>query len=274
MPTGELSHPTAFRSGAAVARSNGANPQCGASVKQQLPVAVDRHPLALSRSNRARRSPTEEPGPASRPPASAAQHRRTAPRTRWLASAEPRARRSPDTPTPAQHRPHRRGRAREVARGDVVDALRRRDHGTSIGRRLVALRAAGGSRPSVALMRAPTLDVERQRVEGKDARHRVPGDLRQARITVAHRATARRLVHAPAPMTDALGAQVHRRRDRRRLAHRAVAEVLGLPAQFEAHGGKTNGIADRGEQVNPTPIASRTAMRCERVHGRMSPGAS
>ena len=83
-------------------------------------------------------------------------------------------------------------------------------------------------------------------------------------------AHARRLVHAAgADDEDAVGAQVHRRRDRRGLAHRAVAEILGAVFDGQRHGREDEGIADEAIRCG-TPMSARTAMRCERVQGRIS----
>ena len=76
------------------------------------------------------------------------------------------------------------------------------------------------------------------------------GDLRQVRILAAADALARRLVHAAgADHQDPLGAEVHRRRDRRRLAHRAVAAVLAVAGDVERDGRKDERDRRRREQV-------------------------
>ena len=83
------------------------------------------------------------------------------------------------------------------------------------------------------------------------------------------RALARRLVHAAgADDEDALGAQVHRRRDRRRLAHRAVAEVLGVAVESPAAtAGNTNGIADDASRCGmPMSAAHGDALRARPRH--------
>ena len=97
---------------------------------------------------------------------------------------------------------------------------------TSIGFRLRLGARARRQQRQRGVDALQALDVDRQRVE-EDVGQRMAGDLRQVRILAAADALARRLVHAAgADDEDALGAEVDGRRDRRRLAHRAVAAVL------------------------------------------------
>ena len=120
---------------------------------------------------------------------------------------------------------------------------------TSIGFRLrLGARAAAAAAPASVDALQP-LDVDRQRVE-EDVRQRMAGDLRQVRVLAAADALARRLVHAAgADDEDALGAEVHRRRDRRRLAHRAVAAVLGAAVDVERDRREDERDRRRREQV-------------------------
>ena len=99
---------------------------------------------------------------------------------------------------------------------------------TLIGFRLVCGERARRQQRQRRVDPLQPLDVDRERVE-EDVRERVAGDLREVRVFAAGDALARRLVHAAgADDEDALGAEVDGGRDRRRLAHRAVAAVLGV----------------------------------------------
>ena len=100
-----------------------------------------------------------------------------------------------------------------------------------------------------------TLDVDRECVE-KDVRQRMAGDLRQARVVVTDHLAAWRLVHAArADHENAFGPKVHGGRDRRRLAHRAVAEPLVMPAALELHRREDERNRRRRHQVLPADRA-------------------
>jgi len=81
----------------------------------------------------------------------------------------------------------------------------------------------------------------------------MPGDLRQARMPGRRRPVlpfASGLVHAAGPdHQHLLRAQVHGRRDRRRLPHRAVAEPLDRAAQVERLGREDERDGRRRDQV-------------------------
>ena len=96
------------------------------------------------------------------------------------------------------------------------------------------------------------LDVVGQPVE-EDARQRMAGDLRQARIDVlrpgvdrTHRAL---LELARADHQDAFGTQVDGGADRRELAHRAVAEELVAAVELQRHRREHERDRARGEDV-------------------------
>ena len=116
-------------------------------------------------------------------------------------------------------------------------------------------------------MRLQPLDVDRERVE-EDVRQRMAGDLRQVRVVGAGRALARWLLHAAgADDQDPLGAEVHRRRDRRGLAHRAVAAVLVTAVDVERDRRKHERDRRRREQVlDPDLRAHREALRARPGH--------
>ena len=103
---------------------------------------------------------------------------------------------------------------------------------TLIGFRLVSASASGGNKASVALMRCSrstsTASASRKMFESA-----WPAICARFGYSLAD-ALARRLVHAAgADDQDALGAEMHRRRDRRRLAHRAVAAIFGAAGDVE-----------------------------------------
>ena len=175
----------------------------------------------------------------------------------------------------AQHRADRHRQAAEV--------LRRRCRRAAGSARSPARRSAAGcvararfgrQQRQRAVDALQALDVDRQRIE-EDVRQRMAGDLREVRILAAAdalaraaRACARRRRRGCAarpgapPARSAPPAASSRRRSTR----------CG-PRSPAATAGNTNGIADDASRCG-TPMRSRTAMRCERVHGTMSATAS
>ncbi len=149
----------------------------------------------------------------------------------------------------AEHGADRQRQALQVASGDVVESLARRDH-----QHLDRLQAGLGERARRQQRKRRVdslqpLDVDRERVE-EDVRQRVAGDLRQIRIFAAAGAFARRLVHpAGTDDKDPVGAEMDRRRDRRRLAHRAVTAVLALAGDVERDRRKDERDRRRREQM-------------------------
>ena len=151
--------------------------------------------------------------------------------------------------------------------GDVVEALLGAI--TSTPDRLQARRGerARGQQRERAVDALQALDVDRQRIE-KDVRQRMARDLRQVRVFAAARPLARRLVHAAGPDDqDALAAEVNRRRDRRGLAHRAVAAVLGVAIDLECHRREHERDRRRGQQMLHADCgAHRDALRARPRH--------
>ena len=120
---------------------------------------------------------------------------------------------------------------------------------TLIGFRLVSASARGGSSASVALIRCSrstsTASASRKMFESA-----WPAICARFGYSLLGDALARRLVHAAgADDEDALGAEVDGRRDRRRLAHRAVAAVLGVAGDVEGDRRKDERDRRRRQQV-------------------------
>jgi len=76
-------------------------------------------------------------------------------------------------------------------------------------------------------------------------------------LDLAVGARPRRLVHAArADDQDAVRSQVHGRRDRRGLTHRAVAEMLDAALDGQGHGRKDEGNRRRGHQVRHADVGT------------------
>ena len=136
-----------------------------------------------------------------------------------------------------------------MARGDVVQPLAGCDD-QRLDRleRRVGQRRFGQQRQR-AVDAAQPLHVDRQCVE-EDARHGMPGNLRQVRVLAARRHAAGGLVHAPgADDQQPLRPQVDGRRQRRGLAHRAVAKPAAHALVFQLGGRKDKGNGRRRQQV-------------------------
>ena len=138
-----------------------------------------------------------------------------------------------------------------MPRGDHVDALRRRDHQQLDGPQVRVAARLGRDQRQRLVDALQALHVHRQRVE-EDARHRMPRDLRQRGVAGQRVGPVRglRLVQpARAHHQHAPRAQVDRRRDGRRLAHRPVAEILGVARMRDGRGREDEGNGRGREQV-------------------------
>ena len=136
-----------------------------------------------------------------------------------------------------------------MARRNVVDALRGHDHQHVHGAQGAVGARLGRDQRQRVVDALCALHVHAQRVQ-EDVGQRVPRDLRQRGVGGLGLALAWWLVQAPrAHHQQALGPQVDGGRQRGRLAHGAVAEVLGVPVHRQCLRRENEGNGRRGQQV-------------------------
>ncbi|MNZ89109.1 hypothetical protein D3C78_1080150 [compost metagenome] len=148
-----------------------------------------------------------------------------------------------------------------MACGNGIQPLGRRNH-QQFQRAQIAARAHFGRYQGQGFVDA--LGAFHVQVQGiqKDVRQGVSGDLRQRRVGGGHggRGAFLRAVHAPgANHQYPVGAQVDGRRQRRGLAHGAVAEIFDMRADVQRCGGKDEGNRRRREQVGMADVAADRA---------------